>query len=84
MAKGWINSNSKPKGRESFGYDTDIMRPGKFPDGQDRMGTTSDQTHSAANEGYLSKAGRAYRATHRGDTVPHENGTDPKTLKRRK
>src|ERR1700727_1414215 len=65
--KGWITDSSRPAGRRSFAegpgvVKSEIIRPGKHADGQDRDGTPARQEITkAANSPYNSAAARRYR-----------------------
>jgi hypothetical protein len=77
------STHTLPPGRRAFadsthtivsGSKTDVVRPGKWGDGQDRMGTPSGAEHTGAGkQGYLGAAGHAHRAALRGDPYGPNN-----------
>jgi hypothetical protein len=83
MAKGWITDSSRPAGRRSFAegsgvVKSEIIRPGKHTDGQNRDGTPPrPEITKAANSEYTSAAARKYRNALRGIG---DKGTDGGTF----
>jgi hypothetical protein len=77
-------THSLPPGRRSFtestkrivsGPQSEIVRPGRYADGQDQNGTpASNQHHSgAANAGYLDRSAVAHRASEGSQPYPTES-----------
>ena len=60
---------------DSIPKKAEVVRSGKYGDGQDMHGTAPEQSH-VTRTGYLDKAAHQYRHNHQGDTVPRNNGDD--------
>lgn len=60
---------------DSIPKKAEVVRSGKYGDGQDMHGTAPEQSHVTRTK-YLDKAAHEYRRAARGDQLPRDNGDD--------